>query len=374
MNTQSYVYFDETYFQDGSKKGTAYINYKESARDSPTFREIALAVRDVFHPQRVLDVGCATGTIVRHLNEAGCEAHGIDVSEWAVKNAEHPNVRLASADNLPYPDKFFDVVISCHSMEHLPDSVFERSIKEIARVGSAFFFHMLPLVGTPPYTGDPEAVRRELRKDPTHQQLHSKEWWVQRFEALGCTEVNTCILFKNETPNAELSTGQFMLKKHAFVPDAEISNRARRRNQRIFREVQLARMEQAQSTTAAGPAAHLSYTDRIWKDVEKKFSEDETLNLMGRTLKLVVIVEGKACQLRLAAGRDSSTQQYADAGEFHLLAKPGCNVYTLSTEQFATLRGRPDYSAVNHLALGGENEKSELLIYLSDDTGFPILA
>src|SRR5437763_1928404 len=188
-------------------------------------------------------------------------------------------------------------------MEHPPDSVFDCSIKEILRVGSGFFIHMLPIVGTPPYTGDPEAVRRELRKDPTHQQLHSKEWWVERFEVLGCVEVKACILLKNETPNAELSTGQFMLKKNASVPEAEILKRATARNQRIFREVQLARMEQAQSTTAAGPAARLSYTNRVWKDVEKTLSEDETLNLIGRTLKLVVIVEGNPCQLRVAAGR-----------------------------------------------------------------------
>jgi len=185
-NCLNYNYFDEAYFQDGSKRGTAYVNYRDGARDSKIFEGIALAIREVFQPKRVLDVGCATGAIVRRLNHLGCEAHGIDVSSWAVQNAEHANVRLASADQLPYPDNFFDLVISCHSMEHLPISVFDRSLSEICRVNSKFQFHLLPMIGTPPYDGDAEAVREALRKDPTHQQLHSKEWWIQRFEALGC--------------------------------------------------------------------------------------------------------------------------------------------------------------------------------------------
>src|SRR6516225_1630257 len=145
MSAKADNYFDEAYFQDGEKRGTAYVNYKETARNSPTYREIALAVKDVFQPKRTLEVGCATGAIVRNLNEIDCEAYGIDVSEWAVRNAEHRNVKLASADSLPFPDKYFDLVISCHTIEHLPDAVFERAMQEMTRVGSAFQFHMLPI-------------------------------------------------------------------------------------------------------------------------------------------------------------------------------------------------------------------------------------
>ena len=50
MKTDSYSYFDEAYFQRGEERGTAYHDYKEGARSSPTFREIALAVREFFNP------------------------------------------------------------------------------------------------------------------------------------------------------------------------------------------------------------------------------------------------------------------------------------------------------------------------------------
>lgn len=371
MGGNSYEYFDEAYFQEGSKRGTAYVNYKEGARNSPIFREIANSIKEVFRPQRVLDVGCATGSIVFHLNALGCEAHGIDVSEWAVRNAEHPNVKLASADALPYPDGFFDLVLTCHSMEHLPDSVFEKSIREITRVGSAYFFHMLPMIGTPPYTGDPIQVRQNLRKDPTHQQLHPKEWWVRQFETNGCVQLNTCILLKNDTSTAELSGGQFLLKKTSSIDESDVLCRATSRNQRIFRELQLARPSHHELPPSS--AGQFVYADRVWKETDRKLSEGETIDLAGRTINLITIIEGKSCVFRFAAGRDSSQQEYSDVGEFYISAGPGCTAFTFSTDQLSTLRGNPDYSAVNHMGFGGENEGAKVSFFVCDQLGHPLL-
>jgi len=369
MSAISYDYFDEAYFQDGTKRGTAYVDYKRGARDSQTFKEIARAVREVFQPGRVLDVGCATGAIVLHLNHLGCEAHGVDVSQWAVNNAEHPNVKLASADNLPYPDNYFDLVMSCHSLEHLPEPVFERSLQEIIRVSSSFLFHMLPMVGTPPYTGHVDEVRKELQKDPTHRQIHSKEWWLQQFESLGCVQINTCVLLKNESTNAELSVGQFLLKKSSLLNDSDVLRRATSRNQQIFRELQLMRA-QSQPLPLEG---RLNYSSRIWKEAERRFEGHERIDLTRRTLQIVTVVSGSACRLRLAAGQDSSEQEYAHVGEFYLLANPGCTVFAFSAGQLATLRGTPDYSAVNHIGFGGENENAEVKFYVTDEHGTPIL-
>ena len=372
--SEPYSYFDESYFQDGSKRGTAYVNYRETARVSQIFYEIAQAMVEVFQPKRVLDVGCATGMIVRRLNDLGCEAHGIDVSEWAIANAEHPNVRLASADNLPYPDSYFDLVISCHSMEHLPDSVLDQSLNEITRVSSKFMFHMLPMVGTPPYLGDPEIVREQLRTDPTHQQLHSKEWWIDRFKALGCVQIPACILLKSESANAELSTGQFLLKKAALTDEFAIALRATSRNQRTFRDLHLAWINERKPDLLQENAAWLSYSSPVWKDIENKLSEGDSINLFGRTLTLTMIVRGDECRLRFVAGSDCPTQPYADAGEFHFTAKPGCNTFVFSVHQLKTLRGSPDYSKVNHLALGGENKNADVFFFLSDQSGALILS
>lgn len=367
-----YSYFDENYYQDGTKRGTAYVNYKEGARNSQTFRELASAIKEIFQPRRVLDVGCATGTTVRLLNEMGCEAHGIDVSEWAVHNAEHPNVQLASADRLPFPDDFFDLVISCHAMEHIPDAVFSGSLAEISRVNSSFQFHLLPMIGTPPYDGEPEAVRQMLRKDPTHQQLQSLEWWISQFGSQGFVQVDTCLLMENENSNAELSVGQFLLKKGISVDHSRVSRRAEARNQRIFRKVQLAKMAQSAAFMCPDNMKKLTYTDSEWKEIERALDAGKTIDLTGQTLHLVIIVEGNACTLRFAAGQDVDGELYAHVGEFQVTAKPGCNVFSFSPEQLRTLRGAPNYAKINRLALGGANQEAAVTFYFANQLGEPI--
>lgn len=368
-----YSYFDESYYQDGSKRGTAYVNYKEGARTSRIFRELASAIGEVFQPRRVLDLGCATGTTVRLLNEMGCEAYGVDVSEWAVRNAEHPNVQLASADRLPFPNDFFDLVISCHAIEHFPEAVFDGSLKEISRVNSDFQFHMLPMIGTPPYDGEVEGVRQMLRKDPTHQQLHSRLWWIGQFESQGYVPVDACILIENENSNAELSVGQFLLEKGGGMNHSAVLRRARARNQQVFRKVQLSKMAQAAAFMRPEAMGTLNFTGSIWKDVERKLEAGKTINLTGQAFHLVILVEGDPCSLRFAAGQDVGDELYAHAGEFQVSAKPGCNFFSFSTEQLRILRGTPNYAEINHVALGGASQNAAIRFYLATQDGEPIL-
>src|SRR4051812_47530452 len=107
ISTVGEDYFDEAYFQKGSEKGTAYDNYLLRAETNPAFLEMAQLIDFVFQPKRCLEVGCAIGVVVRALNDLGVDAHGIDVSTWAVENRVHENVIQAAVDDLPYPDRHF---------------------------------------------------------------------------------------------------------------------------------------------------------------------------------------------------------------------------------------------------------------------------
>src|SRR5260221_7177707 len=69
---------------------------------------------------RVLDVGCAKGFLVKDLMKAcpGLEAFGIDISEYALMNCEPEVVgrlHLGSGDRLPFPDDSFNAVISLNT-------------------------------------------------------------------------------------------------------------------------------------------------------------------------------------------------------------------------------------------------------------------
>jgi SAM-dependent methyltransferase len=176
--------FSESYFMEPNS-GSAYHvnNYLETALLSRTYFEMAEIIERCFKPKRVLEVGCAAGPTVYHLNTYfDTEAHGIDVSAWAVQNRLHPNIGHATADKLPFPDGHFDVVFSCHMIEHLTTETLDASIREMTRVctGDGIQFHLLPILGSGPYT-DIFGSIVGLRKDETHHLLHRREWWLDRW-------------------------------------------------------------------------------------------------------------------------------------------------------------------------------------------------
>jgi SAM-dependent methyltransferase len=74
-------------------------------------------------PPRVLDCGCGNGLSVDLLNDRGFEAWGNDLSQlrqWQWREREHRDrLVVASALALPFPDKYFDVVISSGVIEHI---------------------------------------------------------------------------------------------------------------------------------------------------------------------------------------------------------------------------------------------------------------
>jgi ubiquinone/menaquinone biosynthesis C-methylase UbiE len=62
---------------------------------------------------------------------------GIDVSEYAIENSlesVRPFLKVASAENLPYPDKSFDLVISINSIHNLPPERLKTALREVERV------------------------------------------------------------------------------------------------------------------------------------------------------------------------------------------------------------------------------------------------
>jgi ubiquinone/menaquinone biosynthesis C-methylase UbiE len=82
-----------------------------------------------------LDVGCATGPLVKALVDVGIDSYGVDVSKWAIKNSPVTN-RLSwidlDIDKLVFPDESFDLVITTFVIEHLIDP--KRALQEMFRV------------------------------------------------------------------------------------------------------------------------------------------------------------------------------------------------------------------------------------------------
>ena len=174
--------YDEDYFQRASH--SVYTNYNLTTAQSETFREYARLIIEHFRPSRVLEVGCATGPIVRRLQERHVDAHGIDISKWAARNAVARNIICANMTALPYPSATFDLVFGCHSIEHLLYDQLTEAIREQVRVSRKWILHIMPILGSGPYQGPKEAVVEDGFLDFI---IEDRSWWINQFERQGCS-------------------------------------------------------------------------------------------------------------------------------------------------------------------------------------------
>ena len=104
-------------------------------------RTADLAMATQPHPQRLLDVGCGTGYLLRALARRCPDAEqlaGIDPApsmiEIATTSADDDRLSFSVgvAERLPYPDRAFDLVVSSTSFDHWSDQ--QAGLRECARV------------------------------------------------------------------------------------------------------------------------------------------------------------------------------------------------------------------------------------------------
>jgi ubiquinone/menaquinone biosynthesis C-methylase UbiE len=90
----------------------------------------------------ILDVGCGNGIITNILAEK-YDVTGTDFSASALEFVKGKKV-LASADNLPFEDRSFDLVFSSELLEHLPKDVLDKAMAEMRRITKGYVFLTVP--------------------------------------------------------------------------------------------------------------------------------------------------------------------------------------------------------------------------------------
>ena len=82
----------------------------------------------------VLEVGCGTGLVLRHIAQFAKSAKGVDLSPGMLEHAKARglDVEEASATELPFKDESFDVVCSFKVLAHVPEIT--KALTEMARV------------------------------------------------------------------------------------------------------------------------------------------------------------------------------------------------------------------------------------------------
>lgn len=128
-----------------------FVDYYAAQSARPEFANRFRSIRDAvlrFHRSQgqessrldVLDVGCNAGTHCMVWAEKGHLVHGVDVNEPLVNLARERtavagygiDLRLGSADHLPWPDASMDVCLAIELLEHVEP--WQSCLTEFARV------------------------------------------------------------------------------------------------------------------------------------------------------------------------------------------------------------------------------------------------
>lgn len=136
INRRLALKFGREYFDGSREQGYGGYHYDG--------RWVAVAKRAISHwnlkrGDRVLDVGCAKGFLVKDLRDSlpGLEAMGLDVSDYALETA-HPDVKphlfKGSCEDLPFEDNSLAAVFAINTIHNLGRAGCQRALKEMERV------------------------------------------------------------------------------------------------------------------------------------------------------------------------------------------------------------------------------------------------
>lgn len=178
---------------------------------------------------RILDIGTGCGYLVKVLRDRGCDAWGLEISDYALENScAKGYVLKGTVVDIPFKDDSFDVIHSQGLWEYVKEEDVDRAVSEVYRVGR--------------YQEHNYDAEEQWNPEEHHKiTIKPRAWWVEKLKGpkilIGCPIHSTkeysfdrwidCIN-KIDYPNKEVlvvdnSEGlDFFLKWKARVPMVHI--------------------------------------------------------------------------------------------------------------------------------------------------------
>ena len=115
-------------------------DFNEIARQNVVMAEALCEAVDPHPEQRVLDVACGSGTAALVAERRYCDVTGLDyvpglverANTRALANGQDIDFRVGDAQNMPFPDESFDVVLSVYGVQFAPAQ--KQAARELLRV------------------------------------------------------------------------------------------------------------------------------------------------------------------------------------------------------------------------------------------------
>ncbi len=146
-------------------------------------------------PARVMELGCAHGSFVALMQQAGFQASGVEMSPWVVsygKTTFGIDVQVGPVEGLDIPAGSVDVIAMMDVMEHLPDPVATMSYcLDLLKPDGFLLIQMPNFVEGMQYGKlvETKAPFLEQLKEDEHLYLYSKRAAVEFFHRLGADHI-----------------------------------------------------------------------------------------------------------------------------------------------------------------------------------------
>jgi len=135
--------FGQEFFDGDRRHGYGGFNY-----NSRFWQPVIPTIKDFYqlnNKSSVLDVGCAKGFMLHDFVQMipGITVSGVDISDYAIEHAMDSvvsKVQVATAQELPYDDNSFDLVIAINTIHNLERPQLIQALKELQRVSRKHCF------------------------------------------------------------------------------------------------------------------------------------------------------------------------------------------------------------------------------------------
>jgi SAM-dependent methyltransferase len=177
--------YDQSYYDEHKKAGLDYLGFGEWQQQYGRWLVETLGYKN----RRMLDVGCACGSILRGLGQAGAIVQGVDLCEPMIQLGREkwpdmaPLLFVCDAVNLHlFADNAWDGLHSAQVAEHWKPELVPFILRELARItvtGGLFFCAL----------DTEELFARQGRsieyEDPTHVCIKPMSWWHDQLSKNG---------------------------------------------------------------------------------------------------------------------------------------------------------------------------------------------
>lgn len=260
LTAASQTIYDEDYYKH-------YRNhpYERSEVWQKFFGGIAQRIVADFAPGTVLDAGCAIGMLVEALRGYGVDAHGFDISDYALSQAPSALKPYLRRDDILNPNAGtspYDLVVCIEVVEHLSEAEADVAVANLCAWSDTVLFSSSPIDFA----------------EPTHQHVQNPGYWAEKFAVHGLILVPTydssyitqwAMLFRRRTPTLP----------HTLRETADVLWERRLQTERLLKLVEQSRQQATENAAAQGELVawrtevdHLSQTFQYHVDkVEQAF-------------------------------------------------------------------------------------------------------